>query len=287
MTAEYSHESLEVLTKAENYRSFVRLAIEARFGEPGEKGAYTRMSRIAGFSSRSTVREVVIGRKRLAAGSLEKFVLGLGLKGDLREYFVLLVARDEERLNPRGMSNKRIDARLETLRERMLRRTTNLNRELAGSILASRDRFAVFAALGTAERGATLEEVRTRSAIPCARIEVALSQLEKANLARRDGSRILPATTHFDFDALGHDVTFEKFYRAGVQETLHRLKKRPECLRDRNRLYFESIYSIDQSRIGEFRTKLRALCMQFVDKSEAPEGDMLAKFLVAFEPYES
>src|SRR5271156_3519556 len=81
------------LSDSADSRDFLKsaFAIWQRTGKPMSYGSFARR---AGLSSRSFPRDVMMGEKRVTTRSLPGFVRALGLKGDLKILFSLLVARD-------------------------------------------------------------------------------------------------------------------------------------------------------------------------------------------------
>lgn len=79
-----------------NYREYLRDFYQHK--KNGLRGySYRNFSKAAGFSAPNVLKLVIDGQRGLTSDSIEKFIVGIGLKGPRAEYFRLLVQWNQAR----------------------------------------------------------------------------------------------------------------------------------------------------------------------------------------------
>jgi len=270
---------IPLLVNVKNYREFITVKMKGHEG--ARQLTWAELSRRAGFSSRSYPSDVVSGHRRITATSLPGFIKGLGLKGDLKTLFTLLVSQEED-LEIVGVAQDNIARNLEKVRERLLSRFEN--RETSDRVYSQRYWLEVYAALGSPSEGATLSEVAGKTKLPreeCLRV---LEKMEAAGLVRLDyqNKHFIAVENHIAFDKLGESDFFRKHFINSLQELSRQAT--PESFKKQDRLFLTSVFSISQHRATEFKKELRELIVRFVDSSENAKGDSIAKVVVGFLP---
>src|ERR1700722_15196246 len=80
-----------------------------------------------------------------------------------------------------------------------------------------------------------------------------------------------------------HGMGESDFVRQYFRESLSEVGKWAVSeFRSENRLFSNSVFSVDSARLPEFKNQLRELIERFVDQTEDPQGDSLGRILVAF-----
>ena len=155
---------LEILTSAEDYRSFLGKAL----GPSAREGrvSYASFARKAGFASRSYPRDVISGRRRITTKTLHAFVRGFGLSGDAKAYFTWLVALNEPEVNTQGLDVAEIREKLTRLKSRLGKRAVDLPANRAEALFRSAQWLEVYASLGTLEEGSDLARICAVTKLP-------------------------------------------------------------------------------------------------------------------------
>ena len=261
-----------------DYRTFMVKAFAAGIRE-GAKFNFAALSRKAGFSSRGFISEIIDGRRRLTAASYPKILKALALPKGLKTYFELLVAREEEELNPKGFERKEIDARLEQQRAQFRSRLAAQEETLKAADVLSRGRHMLdcFAALGSPETGATLEEVVSKTGLAadtCARV---LAHFAQQTVAVERGGRYYSSNPHLIFSGLGDRHGAKSCYL----ETLGELKRKADAdFKARDRAFIQSVFSVDRHKLPELKARLSEVIDEFVQESVNDDGDCVSKLLV-------
>lgn len=271
---------LEGLLRAGSYREF--LSHLMRHPERGRPISYAELARRAGFSSRSFPADVISGHRRVTAASLPQFIRGLNLKGDLRNYFSLLVALEEPDVNPDRLSIGEIEKALLKLRSRLEARAVQPQSMTPSRVYGSEHWIDVYASLGRPEIGSTVADVAARTKLSMKICEDALKGMATngAVVFKSDVGRYFTISPHLVFDRLGGETYFQKHYLA----TLAKMSRHASgaAFKDPTNWFFTSVFSIDKKRASEFKDRLRQLVLEFVESSEEPDGDSLAKLAIGF-----
>jgi uncharacterized protein (TIGR02147 family) len=268
---------------ATSYREFLKLALkDSTHGK--SQLTVAELSRRAGFSSRSYPADVMNGHRRVTLSSLPGFIRGLNLKGDQRILFCLLVSKEEPDVNVDGLTPKQIDKRLMKVRYRLHNRFSNPTSSKPKALYQLQSCLEVYAALGTLKDGACLQEIRTRTRLSARDCEEALAHLEKFQVIRVDVAleRYYPLENeHLIFETIKSNTPFQQHYLSMLS---YFIKRASVDFDGNDRLFFSSTFSIRKERAPEFKRELRELVLRFIDNSEDPLGDSIAKMIVGFVP---
>lgn len=93
-----TQEACKCLLSFDNYRDFLKFFLKPS-GEVRKPLSYAEFSRRAGFASRAFPRDVILGARSITSDTLPKFIKGMGLTGEWRDYFSLLVQKDLAKAN--------------------------------------------------------------------------------------------------------------------------------------------------------------------------------------------
>ena len=267
------------LSRTKNYQNFLKKAFTEL--ERSKNGfSYADFARKAGFSSRSFPRDVVLGKKRLTASSAIAFANALKLRGDLKQFFVLLVEVQGDGIAASPTSLEKAKKQLNQVRQRLVHEQRDESKK---HTLFTRTKywFEVYAALGTLERGASLDAIERRTNLSSTVCKNTLTEMVQQGVARFDAHTNIyyPTESHLITDQLGKNDGFKTMYL----ESLKRLEKRAlESFDSSDELFFYSAFSIQGNKMNSFRAELRELILQFVDQNETPEGDKVVKLTLGF-----
>ena len=270
---------MKTVLEASNYRQFIQL----RLGEGQRRVNYAALSRRAGFLSRSYPRDVVNGGRRITASSLAQFSEGLQLRGDLRTYFETLVAIEEPDAAPqlsRKTNRPELKNRLLKIKSRLLRKRIE-KKDAADMFRTYRRWLEIYAALGTLENGESLIEVSKKIKIPEKLCKEVLAHMTSQGFVRYDESvdRYFATQSHLVIPDMGGSSFVKQYF----VESLSQVNQWANVGFDSSdRLFWNSVFSIDSKKAAEFKTQLRDLLIRFADQAESPQGDSVARVLVGF-----
>ena len=270
---------MKTVFDATNYRQFIQL----RLSEGQKKANYAALSRRAGFLSRSYPRDVVSGKRRITASSLSQFNEGLQLKGDLRAYFETLVAIDEPDAVPqlsRKTENSELKTRLIKIKSRLLRKKIE-KKDATNLFRIYRKWLEIYAILGTIEKGRSLIEIARAVKTSEKTCKEVLHHMTTQGVAQYDetSDRYFPTQSHLVISDMGGSAFVKQYF----SESLAQVNQWAQTAFDsQDRLFWNSVFSIDSKRATEFKNQLRDLIIRFVDQSESPDGDAVARVIIGF-----
>jgi uncharacterized protein (TIGR02147 family) len=269
------------LFESENYHDFLARWIQAQ-EFAGKKVNFSALTRAAGFSSRSFIHEVIRGRKRITQNSLPRIIKAFKLKGSEAGYFECLVALEEENVEIGLKSKAHIQSELIRLREKVFR---NRQRQyLSPEFQTASSTWAfgmlhmadVFAALGSKRRGASLNEILSRTGLSNKICSNILNHFVQKGVVSTSGDRFFASDMNFDLLNLKDNAIFLKYFR----EALLDLGKKTEAQSALDSLFFHSSFSVERQRLPEFKAKLRTLLLEFIDEIQSDDGEVVSKMTV-------
>lgn len=266
--------------EANDYRSFLRLAMERRHSH--REMTLSELAQKAGFSSKGFISDLLAGRKRLTAKALPKLIAGLGLSKRLGSYFELLAMLEEPELRSPGVSEEEIRLRLERLRRAFRDREENSSTPRMAKAKEGIYRHAVYktyAALGSAEKGASIGEARSRSGLNEANLREALDLLLSLQLIREENGRFYAELGNIEAFGLGETSRFQEVMAtatAALAQKIQKLHQRPEDF------FFYASFALDPEREAQLKLKLQELLSSFVDEHQNEDGALVKSLIVGF-----
>ncbi len=209
----YTSEQILLLCNSKNYREFITLAMSARC-RPYRKFGYSDIGRYGGFSSRSFPRDVCKGIKNITLKSLPGFIQGLGLSIDLAEYFSLLVLIEEKKLRTKSDTEDLLKQKIDKLKIFIisgLKNNTDLN-HISNIAFQYKDIPKVYAALGSVDKGASVDEIHSRTNLPIDIISNLLAILISNSLIINKEDRYYANSTHLNMLGITQNEIFKSFY---------------------------------------------------------------------------
>lgn len=273
---------------AKSYRDFLSLFFEKNPEVPGfsplrKPLSYAEFSRRAGFSSRAFIRDILLGKKRVTLSNFDKIVRGLKLTAQQRDYFRALVAWEEHdfRGPPFGRTEEALRKQMDKIRKshhlkKIIRETMS-----SKSILHSADVSVVFAASGTEQNGASLEEIVRCSGLAPSQVINALQALQISELISYRNDRFYPCSSHVAFERLGGDEFFRKDFLRTVTNLKRRFEMNPQndiCL------FLASTFCVAKSQLPALKESLNQTLLQFISSSEDSTGDSIVELVVGLTP---
>jgi uncharacterized protein (TIGR02147 family) len=266
------------LLKTNDYREFLHQWIYCQDAK-GKKINFSALSRKAGLSSRSFIKEVLEGKKSLTNVSLPKFIRAFDLKGDEAKYFQYLVASQEPTIDLGFKSPAEVTVKLQKIREKWLRKSNPLLEQENKNALA---RWAfkihhvgeVYAALGNSKSGASLADVKLRTELSEQICQEVLNFLLDNGAAALQKNRYFARRMSFDIFNLGSDESFKSQYQGAL---LQLQRKSRASFKSAEEFYFHSAFSVKKAKLPEFKERLKELVTEFLDEAQDDNGDKIGK----------
>lgn len=268
MIFKLTQEAKSKLVNSGDFRSFIKTYMDLR-SEQGRRYGYSDLSRNSGFVSRSFLRDVVVGSKKLTLDSLSKLNRGMGLSKELTQYFVYLVELELDTCRTDSKSTDEIRKHIKNLKSRILQKERTFLKK-ADDPFSTDHLPKVFASLGKEETGATATEIITRTRLTNEAVHSALVKLEEMGLVIRKGTRYFSQIHHPSLQHLTESAHFKRFMKHNLSEALSHIEQdyvKAHCL------YFNSYFCISSKNAPRFKEELRSLLLKYVDESDEPEGD--------------
>lgn len=271
--------NLESILAAKDYRGLLKcLVAEAENGTN-----FSDLSRRAGFSSRSYIKEVMSGKKRLTATSLAKFKRAFRLSGSLAMYFETLVALEEPSVNIAGLSKEVLLTRLEKIRLGLRRQKnaehSNKKNLKTDKIFQNRYVPIVYASLGPIERGASVPEIQSRCGLGLEIIQPILDHFKQQGLIENKEDRFFVKDSELDIFGLGNDINFLNVYREVISNLKQKVQK---GINSKNELFMYSAFTVKSDRLPDLKEKLKAVLLEFLDQEQIDDGDKVAQLTLGF-----
>jgi hypothetical protein len=275
MKAKIDSSALRVLLGAPSYREFARIWIEER--SKLRRFGYADVARLGKFASRSFPRDVIRGTKRLTPRSIEKFVVGLGLRGELTEYFRALVEKEEAECRPAGVTLERVEKQAAGLRARLAKRASGTAIRDDEAIFEE-DFPRIYASLGSSESGATLGEISRRSGLATRSLREALGRLVAKGVVLQHGIRYLASEGHLNIEGLRRKGAFQRSFTRNARRAIDSIEAK---LDSDSCLFLASTYSVRADELPALKEELRRVLQRYIDGAERPEGDRVVELTVS------
>ena len=224
----------------------------------------------ANFSSRSFIRDVILGKKRLTRRSLPKVIKGLSLNSTWARFFETLVFLEEEDLRNENLQEEQLAKRLKKLRMQLGLLDAPEDNQRAYTVLLNKNFPDIFAALGD-ESGATFEEIQSRTNLSERTVKNILSQMLRAKIIKLDTSHFIVTEQAIELVNLKDENLFKEDYL----RALAKLRKRFKHQIKGDSLFVTQTFSVQKKKIKEFKSQLNQLVSDFADEAEDPLGDCI------------
>ena len=269
-------------TQSECYRSFLMSFFRHRV-QLGKPLTYGALAQACGFKSRSFIRDVVLGGKRLTPVSLPKLRLGLKLPADEWRLFELLVHRDEPELFGVKSSKARIDQLITLARHRAESKHRNdpilLEKQGLDLLFKEAEFPLIYAALGEDEMGSSTARISKMTGVQLDRCERILKKMLHAGVASRsENGNYSAARSHLVLAGFGNSESFKAMFLASLEFLRGQatgMEKKKQCL------FQQTSFSIPSEKVSVFKSELQKLILDFVVEQEDPQGERIATIIVA------
>ena len=258
----------EKLLVAQDYRKFLKILIEDSTSGRGEQA---KLSRKAGFFSRSYLSELLAGKKGLSRDSASRLRSALQLPKYWGNYFDCLVWLEHPDLRPKNLQQENIKSKISQIRSDLKNSTENMSIEKTVTQQLHRLQvFQIYAALGTESTGASLVEIAMRTKLSDSVIEKALRQLLDTKAITLKDDRYFAFANKADVLNLSGKSDLAELIRL---ITLDLQKKREDIVKSPTSLTVYSAFSVHSSKRMALRERLQEALYEVMDEFQDDSGD--------------
>jgi len=267
---ELKRQLAKCLLEAANPSKFLQRAF-AVLCEAHPKTSFADLARKMGFSSRSFVRQLMIGNRRPNLQNCRQISQGLGLSSEASDYFELLIVAENQQLDPVAFDKKLNEAELKLRRSldkgvRQIRKTDPIPFERWPFIYAS---------LGSPKQGRTLPEIVEMSGQNKTVCFEILEALQKKEMIHWDSKqqRYFAKEEIIEIGELGNSKILKNLYKLIALETLRRVDS---DLSGGQALFHSSVFSVRKEQMPQLTKDLNKVLSAYMCSAEDSEGQELA-----------
>ncbi len=271
-----THDSSEYLTsvliRSNHYREFLTQAFD--YLKRSKKNySLTILANKIGCKSKSYPREVMTGRRKLTYDYADRFALAFGIKGESKKLFIKMVELERTAESPQ-LKNE-----ISVLKKRLMNRSIHKEKK-PYDLFTESTWVDVYAALGTIDQGATMNEIIQRTNMTEAKLSLILNAMKQKELIEIDSvtNRFKPGVLHHFFEDVEKDMIFQNRFL----EVLDKVKQKARVSGPNIAELFQcSTLSVNAANLPRLKKELRELLNKFVQDSEEADGNKLAHILVS------
>lgn len=265
------------LAEASDYRGFLSILYSTN-KKKSAQFSYAYIAKQCGFLSKSFVKEVIDGKKKMSLESAHKLIEGLSLPVTLGKYFLCLVSindgQNNDRKNRQGSATA--EKELKRLRQSLLGKKAIITTNNEDKVFANMHWPIIYAALGSQEKGATLLEILQRTGLSETVILSTLNFMISELMISQKGRRYFVMAETAFFENLGKSQFFKKYYLQALSRLSERAQKN---FSSQEELFYAMSMSINKAKIAEFRQDLSELLDKYTTEIEEPHGDRVASLV--------
>ncbi len=271
------------LLNALDYREFLKtFFLKNRNCESPRALTYQEFANRAGFSSKSFMKEVIDGKKKLSPNSLEKVKVGLKLNGFWSDYFEGLIGSEEPSFQTAKHSKEYYEEKLSKLKKKFSKlkdkKVLTSNSSLVQVFLETNFP-EVYASLGDTDHGEEFNVIANRSKVETERLEAILQKMQESGLVLKKGNKYIPIAGALDIS----EIKSTEVYKMDFFRSIEKAKQRFQAqLSSDKALFMTQTFSVSESQLQEFKESLAILIEEFSAECESPQGDCVAEVVVSF-----
>lgn len=268
------------LLKTTDFKTFLFEALKYYFRKK-ERVNISEFSRKAGFSSRSYLTEVLIGKKGLSKDALRKIRNTLKVPKEISKIGECLAFLDFPELRPRNITDFLLKTQLKNSRSAFIKRLElDLNKEIKSKVTSSTSLYLVFASVGSVEEGAALEDIGFRCKLSNQTIDKNLKVLKEAGIVIEKSKRFYPVSDQIDFFDMKSSDGLAELIKRACNNLSDNAK---EVIENLDNLTFYTAFSVDTVQVPELRRKLKEAIYTVLDDFQNDDGNTVRQILFSLQ----
>ncbi len=257
------------LYKIKEFRAFLKKALLLQYQN---KINYSDFTRKCGFKSRSTIREIVEGKKGLSTESLHKILTHLNIDRNLKNYFKNLVY-----LEFPNLSNDKCSIEERKLKIDQIKNFFNNSNEKIDDLYSTKTLvYRIFAILGSNPK--SLEEISLLLNTNEKIITKHLKDLMKTKLISYKDNLFQANLDKIDNENFSNEQTINLLVRNLCKE-IPIIKENSN--KNNNDFYYYAALSIDRCKQREMRNKIREAIFQILDEYQDDSQDHVQEIFIS------
>ncbi len=229
-----------------------------------------------GFSSKSFLKEVIDGKKKLSLESAYKITTGLNFPSLWAQYFTELIKSENEKLELKPKHQKE---RLR-LKSKLSHKAYEKEQDLGNILFQKLQHWPyIYAALGESESGATSLEIEKRTGFSETTIKSTMEILLVEKLVALRGRRYYATSSTVFFEKLGDSEFFKDFFCRTILKSQELASRR---FGSEDALFYSMALSLKADQMPNFRQELSELLDKYTSEIEDPKGSRVASLSCAF-----
>ncbi len=276
LTSKPTSDEIKLLSDCEEVISFLKIALEIQYKKYGRVNI-SDFSKRGGFSSRSYISELLAEKKGLSRDAILRIRSALKFPKPVLDVFELLAYRSAPALRPTTLSVTALDEKLRAARAaaRGLSQSRTLGKAKSTFIRDFR-LYQIYAALGTLEHGASIQEIIARTNMAEKMADSCLQLLISEGVIEYREGRYYAVATKMDYFGLKSSDGLGNL----ISEVCQNIKsRRHELIDDPLNALFFTAFSTSSNRLPELRTKLKDAIFNVLDEYQVDDGDCVRQLL--------
>ena len=272
MGTKIASDVLTELSKSPSAQTFLNTLLKAR-------GAKAKLSRRAGFTSRSYLTELLNGKKGLSRDSLLRLKSSIKLPKPWPQFFEFLAWQSDPKLRPAHQTDLSVAETIKQLRYELKNRSIDSReKNSAANCIKSPQLFQVYAALGPPTVGATVLEIAARTKLAPRQITKYLNKLINAEAAVQRGDLFFAPISQADNLTIKNDLDLSEMVKL-VTHDIH--KNRDQILKEPHSLTIYSAFSVHRENLPQLKDKLQAAIFAVLDQFQDDQGDLVQQVFIS------
>jgi hypothetical protein len=274
----------QILLSAESVCDFLAKYIETR--KSARRGyGYSDLAKASQITSRSFMRDLVLGRRAMTLETLKKLSAGLKFTNDQSKYLEAMMSIEKARKAKDPKLFNEASLRVESLKKKISSSAKKVaTPETRHKTFGTETWPYVYSSLIDEKTGATLEAIAHKSRVEIPACHEILNQLCEIKVVEtrleNDQTLYFPTSTILSFDKMGDADFFQTSFIKNAQQMTKSAEK--TFSDSKNRLFLDAIFSVESKKLPAFREALQKRILETVQEFENPHGDDIATFVCGF-----
>jgi hypothetical protein len=268
-------ESITSLLRVTCYRGFLGLYLSPR-------GRKAQLCRKAGFSSRSYLSEIIAGKKGLSRDSFQRIKGALGSSSLWVNFFECLVWKSELSLRPKHFSHETNENKLNLLRSSLLQVSlqSHSTQDSKGAIrcVGQPQLFQVYAALGSENKGANMQEIIGRTRLNALTVEKYLRRLLMMEVIYENNGRYYAPVNKSDALTIKNPQTISNLMGQVCKKIY---QDRDRIARESNSMVVYSAFSVSRQQMEIIKERLSSVIFEVLDEFQDDDGDGVQQLFIS------
>lgn len=241
-----------------------------------KKFSYSYIAKKAGYASRSFIRELVLGKKKITISSLDRLAKGFQLPKLWIDFFKTFALIDNPSLRQQNEQESILQLSKEKLRDRILGFYCPLNVN-ADEIYKFPHIPVVYAGLGSTQQGADLKEIQMRTGLSLPEIQHVLDEMVNQQIIVLKSNRFYPKQRHINFTGIKVTDFFRNYYVLQANKSASEAKNH---FLSEEKLFLASSISINEKDMAKLKEQLKKVIYDFLDQAEVNDGDKVIQLIL-------